>query len=120
MPKSEFALPAKRAGGKGGYPIPDKSHARNALQRVSEFGTSAQKAEVREKVHHKFPSIGEKSVSKPEKRSHHSSTEGLHARGHHDSHVKEHERTELSHKDFESMDHGGKFDHMIGRKGEKP
>ncbi|MDE2097508.1 MAG: hypothetical protein KGL39_09705 [Patescibacteria group bacterium] len=58
MPKSEFALPATRKGGKGGYPIPDKAHARNALQRVSEFGSPAQKAEVRAKVHKKFPAIG--------------------------------------------------------------
>jgi hypothetical protein len=36
MPKKSFALPSKREGGKGGYPIPDKSHARNALSRVSQ------------------------------------------------------------------------------------
>ena len=58
MPKSEFAIPAKKEGGKGGYPIPDKSHARNALARVSQHGSSAEKAEVRAKVHRKFPSIG--------------------------------------------------------------
>lgn len=58
MPKKEFALPSKRKGGKGGYPIPDKAHARNALARVSQFGTSTQKAEVRAKVHAKFPGIG--------------------------------------------------------------
>lgn len=60
MPKSEFALPGKRDKGKGGYPIPDASHARNALARVSQFGTPAQKAEVRAKVHKKFPGIGKK------------------------------------------------------------
>ena len=60
MKKSEFALPGKREGGKGGYPIEDKAHARNALSRVSAFGSSAQKAEVREKVHAKYPGIGEK------------------------------------------------------------
>lgn len=60
LPKSDFAVPSKRKGGKGGYPIPDASHARNALARVSEFGTSAQKAEVRAKVHRKFPRIGRK------------------------------------------------------------
>jgi hypothetical protein len=60
IPKKDFALPSKRSasGGKGGYPIPDKSHARNALSRVSEYGTPAQKAEVRAKVHRKFPGIG--------------------------------------------------------------
>jgi hypothetical protein len=58
MPKKEFALPAKKEGGKGGYPINDKAHARNALARVSAFGTPSEKKTVRAKVHAKFPSIG--------------------------------------------------------------
>lgn len=49
---SNFALPGKR------YPIEDVSHARNALSRVSQNGTPAEKAKVRAKVHAKFPSIG--------------------------------------------------------------
>jgi hypothetical protein len=60
MPKKEFAVPSTREGGKGGYPIPDKSHARNALARVSQFGSSSQKALVRAKVHSKYPGIGMK------------------------------------------------------------
>lgn len=53
LPKKDFAI-------KGGhYPIEDKNHARNALARVSEFGSSKEKAEVRTKVHKKFPSIGD-------------------------------------------------------------
>lgn len=52
MSSSEFAEPSKRA-----YPIPDASHARNALARVSEFGSPAEKAQVRRKVHEKFPNI---------------------------------------------------------------
>lgn len=48
-----FALPGKRK-----YPIEDPSHARNALARVSQFGTSAEQAQVRAKVHKKFPGIG--------------------------------------------------------------
>lgn len=63
MKKSTFALPSKREGGKGGYPVPDKAHARNALARVSQFGTPSQKKEVRAKVHKKFPSIGKKKSS---------------------------------------------------------
>jgi hypothetical protein len=61
IPKSDFALPDKRSksGGKGGYPIEDKAHARNALARVSEFGTPAQKAEVRAKVEKKYPGMGD-------------------------------------------------------------
>lgn len=60
MPTSSFALPSKREGGKGGYPIPDASHARNALARVAQHGTPAEKAKVRAKVHAKFPTIGKK------------------------------------------------------------
>lgn len=69
MPKSSFALPSKREGGKGGYPIPDKSHARNALSRVSQFGSSSEKAKVRAAVHRKFPDIGKglAGMSKPGK-----------------------------------------------------
>lgn len=64
LPKSSYALPAKiqksPRGGKqttGAYPIPDKNHARNALSRVAQNGTPAQKAEVRRKVHAKYPGI---------------------------------------------------------------
>ncbi len=57
MPKKSFALPSKREGGKGGYPIPDKSHAKNALARVSQHGSPSEKARVRAKVHAKFPGI---------------------------------------------------------------
>lgn len=62
LPKSSFALPGKGAGpsgkGSGSYPIPDASHARNALSRVAQNGTSAEKAQVRAKVKAKFPNIG--------------------------------------------------------------
>lgn len=58
MPKKEFALPSKKEGGKGGYPIPDAAHGRNALARVAQHGTPEEKKEVRAKVHKKFPSIG--------------------------------------------------------------
>ena len=58
MPKSTFALPAKREGGKGGYPVNDLAHARNALARVAQHGTESEKKTVRAKVHAKFPTIG--------------------------------------------------------------
>lgn len=54
---SSFAEPGRRA-----YPIPDKSHARNALARVSQHGTAAEKKKVRAAVHRKFPSIGKKKA----------------------------------------------------------
>ena len=61
IPKKDFALPGKKTAenpaGKGGYPIPNESHARNALSRVSANGTPAEKAAVRAKVKAKFPSI---------------------------------------------------------------
>jgi hypothetical protein len=60
-PKKDFVFPGKKTkknpAGKGGYPIPDKSHARNALSRVSRFGTSSEKKAVKAKVHKKFPAI---------------------------------------------------------------
>jgi hypothetical protein len=58
MPASSFALPGKR------YPINDKSHARNALARVSQHGSKAEKAKVRAAVKRKFPSIGKKKSGK--------------------------------------------------------
>jgi hypothetical protein len=51
--KEVFAIPGKRK-----YPINDASHARNALARVSQFGTPEEKKRVRAKVHKKFPGIG--------------------------------------------------------------
>ena len=62
LPSSSFALPGKGEGksgkGSGAYPIPDKPHARNALSRVSQHGSSSEKAAVRAKVKAKFPGIG--------------------------------------------------------------
>lgn len=52
LPKDAFAIPATRS-----YPIHDESHARNALARVSQFGTSAQKAQVRAAVASRYPNI---------------------------------------------------------------
>ena len=52
MPANEFALPGGR------YPVNDANHARNALARVSQFGSPEEKAKVRATVHRKFPTIG--------------------------------------------------------------
>lgn len=65
LPKSDFAVPGK-APGSGSYPIPDASHARNALARASQFGSPAVKSAVKRKVAAKFPQIGQKSAAKPE------------------------------------------------------
>lgn len=62
LPSSSFALPGKGEGksgkGSGSYPIPDASHARNALARVAQHGSAQEKATVRAKVRAKFPNIG--------------------------------------------------------------
>ena len=55
LKSSSFALPSQRA-----YPIQDASHARNALARVAQHGTPAEKATVRRKVAAKYPGIGKK------------------------------------------------------------
>jgi len=59
IPKSEFAIPSKKPGS-GSYPIPDRSHAANALARVSQHGSSTEKAAVRAKVRAKYPNMGKK------------------------------------------------------------
>ena len=50
--KNNFAIPSKKK-----YPIHDKSHARNALSRVSQHGSSAEKKQVRSAVYRKYPSL---------------------------------------------------------------
>jgi hypothetical protein len=64
LKSSQFALPGKGEGkggkGAGSYPIPDRSHAANALARVAQHGSSSEKAAVRAKVKAKFPGIGKK------------------------------------------------------------
>lgn len=52
LPTKTFALPGRR------YPINDPNHARNALARVSQYGSPSEKATVRAKVHNKYPAIG--------------------------------------------------------------
>lgn len=55
---SRNALPDKEFAGPGrSYPIPDKSHAQNALARVSQHGSPAEKSQVRAKVHEAYPGM---------------------------------------------------------------
>jgi len=49
----DFALPGRR------YPIHDRPHARNALARVAQHGTSSEQSQVQKAVHARFPDIGE-------------------------------------------------------------
>lgn len=63
--KARNAIPTKNfAGPNRSYPINDASHARNALSRVSQFGSPALKAKVRAAVHRKYPGIGKSVVGK--------------------------------------------------------
>lgn len=54
LPKGKFAVPSK-APGSGSYPIPDASHARNALSRSAGKPVAGK---VRVAVHREFPGIG--------------------------------------------------------------
>jgi hypothetical protein len=62
LPASNFALPGHGVGkngkGSGSYPIPDASHARNALARSANKSPAVRDA-VRQKVHDKFPEISQ-------------------------------------------------------------
>jgi hypothetical protein len=60
---SQFAIPERRS-----YPIPDRAHARNALARVSQFGSDRERRRVRAAVHRKFPSIGFDFTGRPDTR----------------------------------------------------
>jgi hypothetical protein len=51
LPKKDFAGPDRS------YPIPDPSHARNALARVAQYGTPELQNTVRRKVKRKYPGI---------------------------------------------------------------
>jgi hypothetical protein len=52
LAKSSFALPEEEK-----YPIPDISHARNALARVAQHGSPAEQKKVRAAVEKKYPSL---------------------------------------------------------------
>lgn len=55
LPAKSFAEPKERK-----YPIEDKAHAKDALSRVSRFGTPAEKTKVRKAVKAKYPSMEKK------------------------------------------------------------
>ena len=60
IPKKSFAVPSK-APKSGSYPIPDASHARNALARSS---GKAVAPKVRAAVARKFPTIAIKKLAR--------------------------------------------------------
>jgi hypothetical protein len=75
LPKSAFALPEK-----DGYPINDPSHARNALTRVAQHGSPAEKTAVRRAVAKKYPEI-EQSKGPQAKKTEAKKTNGGKANG---------------------------------------
>jgi hypothetical protein len=52
IPAGQFAGPNRS------YPINDANHARNALARASQNASPEEQAEIRSKVHAKYPQIG--------------------------------------------------------------
>jgi hypothetical protein len=52
LPSTAFVNPKERK-----YPIEDAAHGRNALARVAQHGTPAEKAAVKKKVCAKYPFI---------------------------------------------------------------
>lgn len=57
IPSKDFALPGGR------YPINDKNHAKAALSRAAHNASPEQEAEIRRKVHQKYPSMGVKRLN---------------------------------------------------------
>jgi hypothetical protein len=55
LPKQSFAVPGERK-----YPIHDAAHARNALARVAQHGSPAEKKAVRAAVKRRYPKMGGK------------------------------------------------------------
>lgn len=55
LKSSTFAIPGERK-----YPVNDRAHAQNALARVAQHGTPAEKAAVRRKVASKYPGMVKK------------------------------------------------------------
>jgi hypothetical protein len=62
LPGSAFAL------SNGRYPIHDLAHGRNALARVSQFGTPAEKKAVRAAVYRRYPQLGATNLMKAAKK----------------------------------------------------
>jgi len=62
-----FAIP-KGGKGEGSYPIHDPEHARNALTRVRQFGSPAEKSKVYAAVAKRYPALATRSEVIPEKK----------------------------------------------------
>jgi len=72
LKQKQFALPKKaedkeEKGESGNYPIPDLSHARNALAMVARYGSSSEQAKVRAAVYKKYPELDKRKEEEQEK-----------------------------------------------------
>jgi len=72
LKQKQFALPKKaedkeEKGESGNYPIPDLSHARNALAMVAQHGSSSEQARVRAAVYKKYPELDKRKEEEQEK-----------------------------------------------------
>jgi hypothetical protein len=56
-PAGSYALPGGGPGGADAYPINTRARGANALARVAQFGTPAEKAKVRAAVRAKYPDL---------------------------------------------------------------
>lgn len=74
-PKGSYALPGGGPGGADAYPINTPGRGANALSRVQQNGTPAEKAKVRAAVKKKYPGLpssqgkGSSAAAKPGKAS---------------------------------------------------
>ncbi len=59
LPSSVFVFPQQRK-----YPIHDLAHARNALARVSAYGTPEEKARVRTAVYKRYPALKRRAAAR--------------------------------------------------------
>lgn len=60
MPASSFAIPSRKA-----YPINTISRARNAVARVNQNGSSAEKRQVYSAVRQRYPALAQRSAVIP-------------------------------------------------------
>lgn len=64
LPNKAFIFPGRP---RDGYPIHDIAHARNALARVAQHGTPAEKAKVQAAVYRRYPELKKRAAAREKK-----------------------------------------------------
>ena len=72
LPTKAFAIPESES-----YPIHDEAHARNALARVSQFGSPEEKSRVRAAVARRYPHIAQEHDRTKEQPYHRGNLKGM-------------------------------------------